>query len=85
MVGNSATALCRVGQLKKIVMDLWRKEYKHLLAFSRCIVFYISKLYFYIFINVCGSQIFSNPVTNAHFYLPVDIIAMLKNGCLLSI
>jgi len=44
-------------------MDSWRKAHKQLLAFSRYIVFYISKLYSYVFINVCGSQFFSNPVT----------------------
>jgi len=44
-------------------MDWWRKAHKQLLAFSRYIIFYISKLYFYIFINVCGSRLFSNPVT----------------------
>ena len=31
---------------------------------SRYIVFYISKLYFYVFINMCGSWLFSNPVTH---------------------
>ena len=44
-------------------MDYWRKAHKQLLAFSRYIVFYISKSYFYVFINVRGSQLFSNPVT----------------------
>jgi len=44
-------------------MDPWRKAHKQLLAFSRYTVFYISKLYFYVFINVCGSRLFSNPVT----------------------
>jgi len=33
-------------------MDLQRKAHKQLLTFSRYIVFYISKLYFYVFINV---------------------------------
>jgi len=44
-------------------MDSWRKAHKQLLAFSRYIVFYISKLYFYVFINVHESRLFSNPVT----------------------
>jgi len=44
-------------------MDQQRKAHKQLLAFSRYIVFYISKLYFYVFINVGGSWLFSNPVT----------------------
>jgi len=55
-------------------MDLWRKARKQLLAFSRYIVFYISKLYFYVFINVYGSQLFSNPVTYRTSTEIVDVL-----------
>jgi len=44
-------------------MDSQRKVHKQLLAFSRYTIFYIPKLYFYVFINVRGSRLFSNPVT----------------------
>jgi len=57
-------SFCRVGQLKDIVYyGLVEKGTQVLLALSRYIVFYISKLYFYIFINVRESRVFSNPVT----------------------
>ena len=65
MVGNSASCplLSLSTEIHCIIVDQWRKAHKQLLAYSRYIVFYISKLYFYIFINMCGSWLFSNPIT----------------------
>jgi len=65
-------------------MDWWRKAHKELLAFSRYIVFYISKLYFYIFINVRGSRLFSNPVTFSNA-LKITIYSHAFNETLLFI
>jgi len=45
---------CRVGLLKEnVYYRLVEKSMQYLFAFSRYSVFYISKFYFYIFINVC--------------------------------
>jgi len=42
------------------------------------IVFYISKLYFYIFINVHESWLFSNPVTNTDSMFKLSYFIILK-------
>jgi len=64
-----------------VTMDYRRKAHVHkqLLAFSRYIVIYISKSYFYVFINVCGSRLFSNPVT--YFLYAGNVQEIPSNLC----